>query len=72
MIVSVTKLILETLYQRRAALYLFLYEGPYEDLKRKQWNCAMYEVYDDTALAMPENSWDVLLPEEIGHEIKPL
>lgn len=28
--------------------------------------------FEATAIAVPESSWDFLLPEEIGHEIEPL
>lgn len=76
MIVSVTNPILETSYWRRAALYLFLYERPYAEVKKNPGKLCNWitqcEVYEDTALAMPENSWDFLLPEEIGHDIEPL
>lgn len=44
MIVSVTNPILETSYWRRAALYLFLYEGPYEEVKKTQENCTIGEL----------------------------
>lgn len=45
MIVSIIKPILEILYYKRAALYLSSYEGHYDKLKRKQWNCATTELY---------------------------